>query len=151
MPINLSQILKVANRASTADIKEAVERHNKKLASCQSHIDESWSADISSKEHMFQALRAYPNIARINVRYEGYGDSGCVDTVSFYDDQGLDITASVGQDIYELVEDYVCDKLSGLEIDDGGNADVCIDVARQAATFDVEEYHTESSSRSFED
>jgi hypothetical protein len=74
-----------------------------------------------------QMLVDRPDIAKISITYEGYGDSGCFDARSYSDSQGNDVEADF---LNDAVEEYVCSILpGGWEINDGSYGEVEIDVA----------------------
>ena len=67
-----------------------------------------------------------PDIARISITYDGYGDSGCFDNQQYLDSQEHDLD---GQAMNDAVEDYVCAILpGGWEIDAGSYGEVEIDL-----------------------
>jgi hypothetical protein len=84
-----------------------------------------------------QMLVDRPDIAKINITYDGYGDSGCFDARSYSDNQGNNVEADF---LNDAVEEYVCAILpGGWEINEGSYGQVEIDIA----TFKSKVVHNE--------
>ena len=57
-------------------------------------------------------------VTKVEVEYDGCGDSGCVESLTAYKD-GTEMP--IDKEVEEDIENFVCDRLpDGWEIDDGG-------------------------------
>lgn len=74
-----------------------------------------------------QLLLDRPDISKINITYDGCGDSGCFDAWIYSDSHGKEVKADF---LNDAVEEYVCSILpGGWELNDGSYGEVEIDVA----------------------
>lgn len=85
-------------------------------------------------------------IATVRIEYSGYGDSGAINYVEYFDarDQAVDVHAAwpaCGPMIENVVYEYLPD---GFEINEGGQGDVYIDVQKKTLRLDHEENYTET-------
>ena len=84
----------------------------------------------------YDLLAMRPEIAQVRVAYDGYGDQGQVEEITYLDKAGnaLDIK---DEDLDAAIEKLVCANLpEGWEIDSGSIGTVVIDVAERKAHFD---------------
>lgn len=96
-----------------------------------------------AKERLFELQRGKDHLAGIDVAYDGSGDSGQIESITFLDTTGQTIE-SEDAPLADAVEEYVYSLLpGGWENNEGAFGTVHIDVAEQKA-------HVEHSAR-FED
>jgi len=85
-------------------------------------------------------------VAKVQVEYSGYGDSGAINSVDYLNAAGkaVSITSAaptLDAEIENVVEEFLPD---GFEINEGGQGDVFIDVANRRLTIRHEENYTET-------
>src|SRR5438105_12736424 len=88
----------------------------------------------ASAEELKTIINKLPKeVAKVEVSYNGSGDSGNIDEVNFYDIKGsaVDVT---DKDLIEFISNYTEMKLpDGWEIDDGSSGTLLIDVKKKKA------------------
>ena len=89
-------------------------------------------------------------VAKVQAEYSGYGDSGCINHIAYLDAQNQPINmdlvrAASDPQIESVLYEFLPD---GFEIDEGGQGDVCIDVATGTVTLEHQENYTETKSTS---
>jgi hypothetical protein len=88
-------------------------------------------------------------VALVQSRYSGYGDSGCIETVEYFDAKNQlmnvrDSRSPKARKIDDVLHDFLPD---GFEINDGGQGEMTIDVEAGTVTIDHQEnfiQHNES-------
>ncbi len=77
-------------------------------------------------------------VATVESRYSGYGDSGCIETVEYFDAQNKLMTlpesrSKKTRSLDDVLHDFLP---AGFEVNDGGQGEITIDV--QAGTITIE-------------
>ena len=101
------------------------------------------------KEELIPRLKKW-GVAKVQAEYSGYGDSGCINHIAYLDAQNQPINmdlvrAASDPQIESVLYEFLPD---GFEIDEGGQGDVCIDVATGTVTLEHQENYTETKSTS---
>jgi hypothetical protein len=89
-------------------------------------------------------------VATVECRYSGYGDSGCIETVEYFDAKNQLMTVPESRSkkaprIDDVLNDFLPD---GFEINDGGQGEIKIDVEAGTVTLNHQEnfvQHTDST------
>lgn len=106
-----------------------------------------------TKAELLAKLKAY-KVKTAQAHYDGSGDSGEVEEVTFLDDAGADVP-NVPKELNEAVDAMACNYLNEKGIDwynnDGGYGDFYIDVDDAKVRLDHEEREMTSTSSSEED
>jgi hypothetical protein len=81
----------------------------------------------------------------VEARYSGYGDSGCVETVEYFDAKNKPVTvhdsrSPKARKIEDVLNDFLPD---GFEINDGGQGEIKIDVEAGTITIEHQENFVE--------
>ena len=106
------------------------------------------------KQQLYAELAKCTKIVHVVVEYSGYGDSGQVEEVRFYDrdKKVVELAGAKAEKLTALIDEYVCDMLPpGWEINDGSQGTVKIDVLKQHAFFDHSYNVSETVSEPFSD
>ena len=85
-------------------------------------------------------------VSKVRAEYSGYGDSGCIDGITYLDahDQPVNM-ALVQPDGAPVIEDVLYEFLpAGFEINDGSQGTLTIDVAAGTVTLEHGENYTET-------
>jgi hypothetical protein len=120
------------------------------LANMQRHEEERIeAAKTELKRHIIPRLRKR-GVVLVEARYSGYGDSGCVETVEYFDAQNKLVTVPESRSKKaRQIEDVLNDFLpTGFEVNDGGQGEIKIDVEAGAVTIEHQEnfvQHTDST------
>ncbi len=85
-------------------------------------------------------------VAKVQVEYSGYGDSGAINSVDYFNAAGKTIyigsnAPDLNYEIEQVAEEFLPD---GFEINEGGQGDVFIDVAKRRITIEHQENYTET-------
>ena len=92
-------------------------------------------------------------VAKIQVAYSGYGDSGAIDGIQYRGPTGIRVDrATIPTQLIEALERCACSLLpAGFEINDGGQGTLTIDIQLAKVTIQHQENYTESrdSTREF--
>ena len=107
------------------------------------------SAKDTLKAEMIPRLKKW-GVAKVKAEYSGYGDSGCINHIAYLDAQGQPVNmdlvrAASDPEIERVLYEFLPD---GFEINEGGQGDVCIDVATGTVTLEHQENYTETKSTS---
>lgn len=91
-------------------------------------------------------------VAKVQIEYSGYGDSGAINYVEYFDAQNeaVDVHATwpaCGPMIENVVYEYLP---AGFENNEGGQGDVYIDVENKTLTLDHEDNYIEKDCHSEE-
>ncbi len=120
---------------SQSDIEALLNDWNMRIAKAR---DEAYKDLLSALSKLDQ------NLTRIEVDYDGAGDSGSIEGIEFFSTKGgKEMKVEVGEgEIRNAVEEFVYaqleDRYSGWEINDGSQGKVTIDVTNGKATFEHE-------------
>ena len=110
------------------------------------------TAKTKLKNEIIPRLKQW-GIAKVKAEYSGYGDSGCINHISYLDGQ----EQPVNMDMVRTASDQELERVlyeflpEGFEINEGGQGAVTIDVTSGTAKLDHQENVTETrdSSREF--
>jgi len=85
-------------------------------------------------------------VAKVKAEYSGYGDSGCIDGITYLDahDQPVNmnmVRAASDPEIENVLYEFLP---AGFEINDGGQGTVTLDVAAGTVTIEHGENYTET-------
>ena len=85
-------------------------------------------------------------VSRVKAEYSGYGDSGCIDGITYLDAHGqpvnMDMVRSASDpDIENVLYEFLP---AGFEINDGGQGTLTVDVTAGTVTIEHGENYTET-------
>jgi hypothetical protein len=107
------------------------------------------AAKTTLKRTIIPRLKKH-GVATVESRYSGYGDSGCIETIEYFDAQNKFMTVPESRSkktrpIDDVLNDFLPD---GFEINDGGQGEIKIDVEAGTVTIEHQEnyvQHTDST------
>ena len=85
-------------------------------------------------------------VSKVRAEYSGYGDSGCIDGITYLDAQDQPVNMTLVQPACNpAIEDVLYEFLpAGFEINDGSQGTLTIDVAAGTVTLEHGENYTET-------
>jgi hypothetical protein len=91
-------------------------------------------------------------VATVECRYSGYGDSGSVETVEYFDADHKPVTVRESRSKKTRPIEYVLDDFlpSGFENNDGGQGDITIDIEAGTVTIEHQQNYTEHDDSTME-
>jgi len=129
----------------------------------QAERDAAADLEIAALKATLLTLFKMHDIARIEIRFDGYGDSGAIEQTTFFDTSGIVIECPdievprEGRDVVKLaslLEDFAYEVLErhhdGWEINDGAFGELLIDVAEENFQLDCNLRFTSYDSHSTE-
>lgn len=115
----------------------------------QGPVDSAMEKTARQREAFYRALQQYRGLALIRVEYDGYGDSGQIESIEYLNKKGKPIDCSL---LDGAVDDYVCGLLpDGWEDNAGAFGTVEIDVVKRRARFVHNDRFEDAYTTEFED
>ncbi len=128
-------------------------RSNKKKTSndIDSEMDERQKSEQAEHADTMEQLRndVIPTlerlgVARVRVEYSGYGDSGAINFVDYFDAAGKAVSPAseepaLDAEIENVVEEFLP---YGFEINEGSQGDIIIDLAKRCLSIQHQENYT---------
>jgi len=93
-------------------------------------------------------------ILKVEISYNGYGDEGCIEDISYFGPNDEPLTAEVGAHLSDLIDECVCDILNeqwpGWEINEGSSGTATIQVTGGRIEIDHNQHYIGTESDSYE-
>ncbi len=115
------------------------------LAECQKQEDDRINAAKNTLRANIIPRLKRRGVATVRAYYSGYGDSGCIETVDYFDAKNQPVKVSKPRSTtVPVIEDVLNDFLpSGFEINDGGQGEITIDVQAGTVTLEHQENYVQ--------
>jgi hypothetical protein len=86
-------------------------------------------------------------VAKVQVECSGYGDSGAINSIDYFNSKGKAITIDSSAPTLDAEIECVADEFlpAGFEINEGGQGDITIDVAKGCLTIEHQENYVETT------
>ena len=128
------------------------------FAQIMAHFQQTEQARLSEaknrlRDGILPALAKH-RVANVEAAYSGYGDSGAIDGIQYWDEAGVRVDrASLPAPVVEQLETCIYEFLpSGFEINDGSQGTLTIDTQTGKVTIQHQENYTDTrdSTREFD-
>ncbi len=104
------------------------------------------AAKATLKRTIIPRLKKH-GVATVESRYSGYGDSGCIETVEYFDAKNQLMTvpesrSAKARSLDDVLHDFLP---AGFEVNDGGQGEIRIDVQAGTVTINHQENYVQTN------